>query len=164
MLVLHVVGVAAMRPGPVLFGLAAVAVRPALALLGVLAVAVRPALALLGVAVRPALALIGLLGIAVRPARVAFGFVADVTLNPNSDGMPGAGFAQTLIDWTGQIALWGSLVSILVGAAIYGVSQHIGNTYGASKGRLLALAGAVGAGLTGVAPTAINLLHTAAGR
>jgi len=150
MLVFHLVGVAAMRAGPVLFG--------------VLAVAVRPALGLVAVAVRPALALIGVLGMAVRPARAAFGFVADVTLNPNSDGMPGAGFAQTVIDWTGQIALWGSLLSILMGATIYGVSQHIGNTYGASKGRLLALAGAVGAGLTGIAPTAVNLLHTAAGR
>lgn len=87
-----------------------------------------------------------------------------VTLNPTASGMPGASFAQTLIDWTGQIALWGSLISILIGAAIYGLSQHVGNTYGASKGRLLALAGSIGAGLTGLAPTLVNLLHSAASK
>ena len=85
-----------------------------------------------------------------------------VTLNPTGDGMPGAAFAQKLLNWTGQVALWESLASILIGAAIYGLSQNVGNTYGASKGRLLALAGAVGAILTGLAPTIINLRHSAA--
>ncbi len=113
---------------------------------------------------RPAGALLGLALATARPARAVLGFLADVTLNPNADGMPGATFAQTLIDWTGQIALWGSLVSILIGAAIYGLSQHVGNTYGASKGRLLALAGTIGAGLTGLAPTLVNLLHSAAAK
>ena len=97
-----------------------------------------------------------------RLARAVFGFFAQVELNPSGEGMPGAGFAQTLINWIGQIALWGSLVSILIGAAIYGLSQHVGNTYGASKGRVLALAGAIGAGLTGLAPTVVNLLNQAA--
>ncbi len=113
---------------------------------------------------RPAGFLVGFGLAVVRPAGAVLGFLADVTLNPNSTGMPGATFAQTLIDWTGQIALWGSLLSILIGAAIYGLSQHVGNTYGASKGRLLALAGTVGAGLTGLAPTLVNLLHSAAAK
>ena len=97
-----------------------------------------------------------------RLARAVLGFFAQVELNPSGEGMPGASFAQTLINWIGQIALWGSLVSILIGAAIYGVSQHVGNSYGASKGRLLALAGAIGAGLTGLAPTIVNLISKAA--
>lgn len=109
-------------------------------------------------------ALLGVVVAAVRPARYMAGVLADVSVNPSSDGMPGAAFAQTLIDWIGQIALWGSLISILIGAAIYGLSQHVGNTYGASKGRLLALAGTVGAGLTGLAPTLVNLLHAAASK
>ncbi len=150
MLLSHLLGVAA--------------IRPAFALFGALAAVRLPVATVLGVAMRPALAVLTLAAMAVRPARALFGFMGDVTLNPNSNGMPGAGFAQTLLDWMGQVALWGSLAAILVGACIYGLSQHIGNTYGASKGRLLALAGAVGAGLTGIAPTAINLLHTAAGK
>jgi hypothetical protein len=113
---------------------------------------------------RPGGFLLGFVLAAARPAGVMLRFLADVTLNPNADGMPGATFAQTLIDWIGQIALWGSLISILIGAAIYGLSQHVGNTYGASKGRLLALAGTIGAGLTGLAPTLVNLLHSAAAK
>lgn len=77
--------------------------------------------------------------------------------------MPGATLAQQLIDWLGQAALWGSLASILIGAAIYGIAQHAGNYDGSFKGRQLALAGAIGACLTGIAPSAINLLFRAAG-
>jgi hypothetical protein len=113
---------------------------------------------------RPAGYLVGFGLAVVRPARAVLGFLADVTVHPTSEGMPGAAFGQTLVDWTGQIALWGSLLSILIGASIYGLSQHVGNTYGASKGRLLALAGTVGAGLTGLAPTLVNLLHAAASK
>ena len=97
-----------------------------------------------------------------RLTSAVVGFLAQVELDPSGEGMPGASFAQTLINWIGQIALWGSLVSILIGAAIYGLSQHVGNSYGASKGRVLALAGAIGAGLTGLAPTVVNLVSEAA--
>ena len=96
------------------------------------------------------------------PTTTPGGGGGSVTLNPTGTGMPGATFAQTMINWIGQIALWGSLVSILIGAAIYGLSQHVGNSYGASKGRVLALAGAIGAGLTGLAPTVVNLVSAAA--
>jgi hypothetical protein len=68
-----------------------------------------------------------------------------------------------MIDWLAQIALWGSLGSILLGAAIYGLSQQSGNYAGGYRGKQLALAGAVGACLAGIAPTAINLLFQAAG-
>ncbi len=88
---------------------------------------------------------------------------ADVSVSPTSAGMPGAGLSQQLIDWLGQIALWGSLVSILLGAAIYGMAQHAGNYNGAYKGRQLAIGGVVGACLTGIAPSVINMLFRAAG-
>ena len=89
--------------------------------------------------------------------------IADVSVTPSSDGMPGAALAGHLLNWAAQLALWGSLASLLIGAAIYGLSQHAGNTYGASKGRTLALAGATGALLAGLAPTIVNLLYQAAG-
>ncbi len=155
MLVLHVFALATLRPAGAMFGFALAAMRPAGdAMFGFALAIMRPA----------GVALLGVVVAAMRPAHAVVVFVADVTLNPNADGMPGASFAQTLIDWIGQIALWGSLVSILIGAAIYGISQHVGNTYGASKGRLLALAGSIGAGLTGLAPTLVNLLHSAAAK
>lgn len=89
--------------------------------------------------------------------------LADVTMTPTSTGMPGASLAQQLINWLGQAALWGSLASILLGGCIYGISQHAGNYNGGYKGRQLAVAGVVGACLTGIAPTAINLFFNAAG-
>ena len=88
--------------------------------------------------------------------------VAQVTSTPSSSGLPGAHLIQQMIDWLAQIALWGSLASILLGAAIYGLSQQSGNYAGGFRGKQLALAGVVGACLAGVAPTAINLLFKAA--
>jgi hypothetical protein len=82
---------------------------------------------------------------------------------PNAAGMPGAELAQQLLNWLSQLALWGSLASILIGAAVYGLSQQSGNYSGAYKGKTLAAAGAVGACLAGLAPTMVNLLFHAAG-
>jgi hypothetical protein len=90
------------------------------------------------------------------------GVLAAVTVDPSTNGMPGARFIQQLLNWLSQVALWGSLASILCGAAIYGISQHTANYAGASKGKYLALAGVIGASLAGLAPTAVNLLFNAA--
>jgi hypothetical protein len=89
--------------------------------------------------------------------------LAQVSAQPSSTGMPGAELLQQLINWLAQIALWGSLSSVLVGAAVYGLAQQSGNYGGGYRGRQLALAGVVGACLAGVAPTAINMLFKAAG-
>lgn len=91
------------------------------------------------------------------------GVVAQVDANPTAAGMPGAELIQQMLDWLSQVALWGSLASILLGAAIYGLAQQSGNYAGGYRGKQLALAGVVGACLAGVAPTAINLFFQAAG-
>ncbi|HMT60159.1 MAG TPA: hypothetical protein PKA24_04785, partial [Microthrixaceae bacterium] len=54
----------------------------------------------------------------------------DVDVTPTTDGLPGADLVQTMLNWLTQIALWGSLASILCGAAIYGLSQQTGNYSG----------------------------------
>ena len=84
-------------------------------------------------------------------------------MNLASGGMPGAELLQQMLDWLSQVALWGSLASILLGAALYGLSQQSGNYAGGFRGKQLALAGVIGACLAGVAPTAINLFFQAAG-
>ena len=89
--------------------------------------------------------------------------LAQVSVSPTSSGMPGAQLIQQLLGWMDQIALWGSLASVLVGAAIYGLSQNTGNYAGGYRGKQLAVAGLVGACLAGLAPTAINMLFRAAG-
>jgi hypothetical protein len=88
--------------------------------------------------------------------------LAQVNVSPTSAGMPGAELINQLISWLSQLALWGSLASILVGAAIYGLSKEGGHGYNAAKGRMLAAGGAVGAILAGLAPTIVNMLFRAA--
>jgi hypothetical protein len=90
------------------------------------------------------------------------GVLADVSVNPTTNGMPGADLLQTILNWLAQAALWGSLGSILAGAGLFWVGHHAGNYAGASRGKTLAVAGMVGACLAGVAPSAVNLLYRAA--
>ena len=89
--------------------------------------------------------------------------LADVSVTPSADGMPGAALIQQMLNWLSQAALWGSLASILVGGAVYGLSQYSGNYAGGARGRQLAVAGVIGACLVGAAPLAINLFFAAAG-
>jgi hypothetical protein len=88
--------------------------------------------------------------------------VADVNVEPTTDGMPGADLIQQILNWLAQAALWGSLGAILAGAGLFWLGHQAGNFAGASRGKTLAVAGAVGACLAGVAPTAVNLLYRAA--
>jgi hypothetical protein len=97
---------------------------------------------------------------------VTFAFVlrllGDVNVSPTSAGMPGAALIQQLLNWLSQLALWGSLGSILAGAAVYGIGQNTNHAANAYRGKQLAAAGAIGAILAGLAPTIINLLFRAA--
>jgi hypothetical protein len=86
-----------------------------------------------------------------------------VNVSPSSDGMPGAALVEKLLAWLSQLALWGSLASILAGATVYGLAQNSANYNGAYRGKQLAVAGAIGAALAGLAPTAITMLFRAAG-
>ena len=88
--------------------------------------------------------------------------VDSVVLTPTGKGAPGAAFVQTALNWLGQYGLWASLAAVVLGGATYGFSTYAGNSYRAAHGRSVALAGAVGAVVVGVAPSAINLLFKAA--
>jgi hypothetical protein len=94
--------------------------------------------------------------------RHALGLIAQVTVTPTTDGMPGGDLVQRLLNWGQMIALWGSLAAILAGAAMYGLSREGGSYSGAGRGKGLALGGVVGAILAGIAPTAVNMLFQAA--
>jgi hypothetical protein len=103
-----------------------------------------------------------------RTAMSTINFVAQlagqVDVDPNAQGLPGAGLLQKILNWLGQIALWGSVGSLLAGAGTMWVGNH-GNNFGwASKGKTLAVAGLIGACVAGVAPTAVNLLFDAASK
>lgn len=86
---------------------------------------------------------------------------AQVEVQPTADGLPGAGVLQSVVNWGGQIALIFSLGALLAGGALYGWSYFQGRTQGAHRGQQLAMGGAVGALLTGVAPFVVNALFNA---
>ena len=90
------------------------------------------------------------------------GVLAQVTVDPNTSGMPGAALIQQLLNWAQMLALWGSLGALLIGAAMYGLAREGGSYGGASRGKTLAMGGVVGAILAGLAPTAVNMLFEAA--
>ena len=89
-------------------------------------------------------------------------FVLGVSAPPSTDGMPGAALIEKILSWLTSGALYGSLASLLIGAMIWGFSQHNGYSPGASKGRMLAIAGVIGALLAGLAPAIVNGLFTVA--
>lgn len=90
-------------------------------------------------------------------------FLVQVQVEPSAEGLPGAEFVQTLLNWLGQIALWGSLASLLVGGAVWGLSQHAGNGYQAGRGRTFAIGGAIGAVLAALAAPIVNGLFGGVG-
>ena len=95
-------------------------------------------------------------------AFLPIGILSQVNVSPSTAGMPGATFLQQLLGWVAQISLWGCLLSILGGGAYWGLSQHGGNSYGASKGKMLVLGGAIGAAVCGGAAIIVNTLYGAA--
>lgn len=85
------------------------------------------------------------------------GLLAQVDATPNN-GFPGADLAQNVLDWLMWLGLAGSLASLLVGGAVWGLSQVTGNSMHGGRGRMFALGGAAGAIVTGLAPTIVNEL------
>lgn len=88
--------------------------------------------------------------------------VGQVSSSPSSEGLPGAAFWQQMLDWLSWAGLAGSLASMLIGGAIWGLSHAAGNSMQASRGKTYALGGVVGALLTSLAPTIVNTLFTSA--
>ena len=85
----------------------------------------------------------------------------QVQVDPTAAGLPGAGVLQSVVNWGGYIALIFALLAILAGGAMWGVSHFNGRTQGAHQGQRLALGGAIGALIIGVAPVVVNTLFDA---
>lgn len=122
--------------------------------IGRLRIAARSAVAATVVLVMPVLA---------SDTAEAQAVLAQVESTPTSADFPGGSMVQKIVNWAAQFGLWGSVVSILVGAGIWGISQQFGNGYQAGKGKMLAGAGAAGAVFVGLAPIIVNTLFNAAG-
>ena len=88
--------------------------------------------------------------------------LAQVDSSPSSEGLPGAQFWQQILDWLSWAGLAGSLASLLIGGAVWGLSHAAGNSVHASRGKVFAIGGVVGALLTGMAPSIVNNLFSSA--
>ncbi len=85
------------------------------------------------------------------------GVLGQVSAHPDN-GFPGAALAQNVLDWLMWLGLAGSLASLFVGGAVWGLSHATGNSMAGGRGRVFALGGAAGAIITGLAPTIVNQL------
>ena len=83
--------------------------------------------------------------------------LAQVGATPDS-GFPGAALVQNVLNWLMWLGLAGSLASLFIGGAVWGLSQASGNSHAGGRGRVFALGGAAGAIVTGLAPTIVNQL------
>jgi hypothetical protein len=82
--------------------------------------------------------------------------LADVGLNPTVNALPGS---AALLQITNGIAAWaliGSLVALLLGAALWAVGSHTQNMHHSAQGRRAVLTSLGAAILIGAAPTLIN--------
>lgn len=83
--------------------------------------------------------------------------VLGVSATPDA-GFPGSDLVQDMLNWLMWLGLAGSLASLFVGGAVWGLSQVAGNSMAGGRGRAFALGGAAGAIVTGLAPTIVNRL------
>ncbi len=82
-------------------------------------------------------------------------------ISPSTDGMPGAELWTQILGWLAWAGLAGSLASLFIGGAVWGLSHAAGNSMQSSRGRAFALGGAAGSIVVGLAPTIVNELSAA---
>jgi hypothetical protein len=87
--------------------------------------------------------------------------LADVSLNPSVNALPGGGTLQQLTDGLGAWALIAALAGMLVGAAAWALGVHAQNYQQSMVGRRAVLVSGLAALLVGAAPPIVNFFfHT----
>ncbi len=87
--------------------------------------------------------------------------LADVTLNPSVNALPGGGTLQELTNGLGAWALIAALAGLLIGAAAWALGVHAQNFQQTMVGRRAVLVSGLAALLIGAAPPIINFFfHT----
>jgi hypothetical protein len=82
--------------------------------------------------------------------------LADVSLNPTTNALPGSAALQQITNGIAAWALIGSLAALLLGAALWAVGSHTQNMHHSAQGRRAVLTSLGAAILIGAAPTLIN--------
>jgi hypothetical protein len=87
--------------------------------------------------------------------------LADVTLNPSVNSLPGGGTLQELTNGLGAWALIAALAGLLIGAAAWALGVHSQNFHQSMVGRRAVLVSGLAALLIGAAPPIVNFFfHT----
>ena len=87
--------------------------------------------------------------------------LADVSLNPSVNSLPGGGTLQELTNGLGVWALIAALAGLLIGAAAWALGVHSQNFHQSLVGRRTVLVSGLAALLIGAAPPLINFFfHT----
>lgn len=90
-------------------------------------------------------------------------FVAGVSLTPSPTALPGSALLQQFVNGLAAWALVGTLLALVLGAALWAFGNQSQNYNHSSAGRRTVIGALVAAVLVGAAPALINFFF-AAGR
>jgi len=87
--------------------------------------------------------------------------LADVTMNPTLNSLPGGGTLQQLVNGLGAWALVAALAGLVIGAAAWALGVHAQNFQQSMVGRRAVLVSGLAALLIGAAPTIVDFFFHA---
>ena len=82
--------------------------------------------------------------------------LADVSVTPNINSLPGASALQSIANGVAAWALLIALVGLLAGAAMWAIGSHSGNYQQTYTGKRTLIASALASVVVGAAPALIN--------
>ena len=86
---------------------------------------------------------------------------AQVNINPNDAGMPGAGVIQGLLNGVAQYGLYAAAGAVIAGGGMWGYANWQERPGSANRGQKVAIGGVLGAIVIGAANVIINTAFTA---
>lgn len=97
----------------------------------------------------------------IHPAIPTRSVLADVHVDPNSNGLPGINAALRIVGALLTFGLIAAVAGIAIGAIVWAVGSHTANPHHASRGKAGVLVSAGAAVLVGSAVTIVNFFsHT----
>lgn len=89
--------------------------------------------------------------------------LANVTLNPSLTDLPGSAALQQLANGIAAWSLVGTLVALLLGAALWAIGSHTQNMHQSMAGRRAVVTSLLAAVLIGAAPHLIDFFFKTGG-
>jgi len=87
----------------------------------------------------------------------------ELDISPTSAGLPGADLFKKIVNWLGQIGIWGTAAAFLIGAAMWAAGGLSSNPQMAARGQKAIAISIVAAMLLGGATVILKLFYGAGG-